>query len=149
MRTVEAVTVPANTHRDLTIKINGTYTGNKTRLVGQVVTFGITNKVTVNVSGPTSKPVARPVTITLANRQNMDVKEVNLDWVDADGDALQAVRFNGDVSRLFTDAGRTVPYVANTELPPTFTLYYKAPNQDGENTYTFSYDVKAGNQWSD
>lgn len=147
--TVEAVTVPANTHRDITVKINGTYTGNKTRLVGQVETFGITNKVTVNVAGPTSKPVARPVTITLSNRQNMDVKEVNLDWVDADGDALQAVRFNGDVSRLFTDAGRTVPYVANTELPPTFTLYYKAPNQDGENTYTFNYDVKAGNEWSD
>ena len=93
--------------------------------------------------------MTKPVTITLANRQNTEVKEVNLDWLDADRDVLQAVRFTGDVSRLFTDTQRTVPYVAGTELPPTFTLYYKAPDQDAESTYTLNYDVKAGNEWSE
>ena len=139
--------VPANTNKDASIVISGNYIGNKQQIVGR----RDNNTVTVNVTIPAAnqKPVTRPVTITLANRQNTEVKEVNLDWVDADRDALQAVRFTGDVSRLFTDTQRTVPYVAGTELSPTFTLYYKAPDQDAESTYTLNYDVKAGNEWSD
>ena len=139
--------VPANTNKDASIVISGNYIGNKQQIVGR----RDNNTVTVNVTIPAAnqKPVAKPVTITLANRQNTEVKEVNLDWLDADRDALQAVRFIGDVSRLFTDTQRTVPYVAGTELPPTFTLYYKAPDQDAESTYTLNYDVKAGNEWSE
>lgn len=139
--------VPANTNKDASIVISGNYIGNKQQIVGR----RDNNTVTVNVTIPATnqKPVTKPVTITLANRQNTEVKEVNLDWLDADRDALQAVRFTGDVSRLFTDTQRTVPYVAGTELPPTFTLYYKAPDQDAESTYTLNYDVKAGNEWSE
>lgn len=139
--------VPANTNKDASIVISGNYVGNKQQIVGR----RDNNTVTVNVTIPATnqKPVTKPVTITLANRQNTEVKEVNLDWLDADRDALQAVRFTGDVSRLFTDMQRTVPYVAGTELPPTFTLYYKAPDQDAESTYTLNYDVKAGNEWSE
>lgn len=139
--------VPANTNKDASIVISGNYIGNKQQIVGR----RDNNTVTVNVTIPATnqKPVTKPVTITLANRQNTEVKEVNLYWLDADRDALQAVRFTGDVSRLFTDTQRTVPYVAGTELPPTFTLYYKAPDQDAESTYTLNYDVKAGNEWSE
>ena len=139
--------VPANTNKDASIVISGNYIGNKQQIVGR----RDNNTVTVNVTIPAAnqKPVTKPVTITLANRQNTEVKEVNLDWLDADRDALQAVRFTGDVSRLFTDTQRTIPYVAGTELPPTFTLYYKAPDQDAESTYTLNYDVKAGNEWSE
>lgn len=139
--------VPANTNKDASIVISGNYIGNKQQIVGR----RDNNTVTVNVTIPATnqKPVTKPVTITLANRQNTEVKEVNLDWLDADRDALQAVRFTGDVSRLFTDTQRTVPYVAGTELPPTFTLYYKASDQDAESTYTLNYDVKAGNEWSE
>lgn len=139
--------VPANTNKDASIVISGNYIGNKQQIVGR----RDNNTVTVNVTIPAAnqKPVTKPVTITLANRHNTEVKEVNLDWLDADRDALQAVRFTGDVSRLFTDTQRTVPYVAGTELPPTFTLYYKAPDQDAESTYTLNYDVKAGNEWSE
>ena len=148
---IPSTMVPSNSSMYVTLNINGTYTGNKTQLVGQKVTGTLTNIVTVDVTIPAAnqKPVTKPVTITLANRQNTEVKEVNLDWLDADRDALQAVRFTGDVSRLFTDTQRTVPYVAGTELPPTFTLYYKAPDQDAESTYTLNYDVKAGNEWSE
>lgn len=133
-----------------TITVQGTYNGDKTQIVGVKGINGVNATVTINVTIPVTNtpPVTRDVVINLPNRTNTEVTRANLDWSDAQNDSLQAVRFKGDVSSLFTNPERTTPYVANTELAPTFTLYFKAPDQDPENTYVFQYDVKAGDQWS-
>lgn len=131
-----------------TISIVGTYTGTKSTITGTQNINGTNATINVTVTDPDTAPVTKDVTINLANRTNTEITRNNLNWEDAQNDALQAVRFKGDVSKLFTNPERTTPYVANTELAPTFTLYFKAPDQDTTSTYTVKYNVKANNKWS-
>lgn len=128
--------------------VSGTYTGAKSTITGSININGGTDTVTITVQNQNTPPVTRDVTRQVANRTNGEIRATDLDWSDAQSDTLQAVRFVGDVSRLFTNPERTTPYVAGTELQPNFVIYHKAPDQDPEFTYTFQYNVKAGGQWS-
>ena len=87
-------------------------------------------------------------TIELSNRENKIVSSTDLIYSDLNGDPITNVRFIGDTSKLFTDSGYTTQYVANTELPINFTLYFKAPDQDASATYQVQYNVKANGVWS-
>lgn len=118
---------------------NPTYT---IRLNGSEATF------TANLTDKDLPPVASDKTIELDNRVNKTLTKADLTYSDPNSDPITHVRFKGDVSKLFTDSGMNTPYVANTELPISFTLYYKAPDQDAESTYTVQYDVKANGKWS-
>jgi hypothetical protein len=93
-------------------------------------------------------PVTENTTIDLVNRANTTVTSSDLIYSDLDGDAVTNVRFFGDVSKLYTDSGFTTQYVANTELPINFTLYFKAPDQDVASSYQVQYNVKANGAWS-
>ena len=95
-----------------------------------------------------SPPVTQDNTINLANRTNTTVTSSNLIYSDPNSDPVTNVRFFGDVSKLYTDSGLTTQYVANTELPINFTLYFKAPDQDAAATYQVQYNVKANGVWS-
>jgi len=129
-------------------QIVGTYTGSKNTLTGSTNINGTTSTVNVTVNNQNTPPTTQDVTINLDNRVNGEIRLSNLVWSDAQNDTIQAVKFTGDVSNLFTNPERTVNYVANTELQPNFVLYHKAPNQDALATYTSQYFVKAGDQWS-
>lgn len=95
-----------------------------------------------------SPPVTQDNTINLTNRTNTTVTSSNLIYSDPNSDPVTNVRFFGDVSKLYTDSGFTTQYVANTELPISFTLYFKAPDQDAAATYQVQYNVKANGVWS-
>ena len=97
---------------------------------------------------PDSKPVTQDVNLPLANRESKTLSSLDLIYSDPDGDPITNVRFIGDTSRLYTDSGYTNNYVSGTELPITFVLYYKAPDQDALYSYQVQYNVKANGVWS-
>lgn len=141
--------VPANQTVNIPVIYNGTYTGNAPEtLRGTISINGSTANYEVTVKLQDRPPVTQDNTINLNNREDAIVTSVNLIYSDPDDDPVTNVRFTGDVSRLFTDPGRTVPYVAGTELPISFTLYFKAPDQDPEYRYEVTYAVKANGVWS-
>lgn len=131
-----------------TITVSGTYSGTLNQITGNITIGGIIAKVILNVTNPDTAPTASDVTKTLANRTNYEITSRDLIWNDAEGDSLQAVKFTEDVSRLFINEDRTTAYVAGTELPHNFTIFFKAPDQDAEAVTQFNYFVKAGGKWS-
>ena len=93
-------------------------------------------------------PITKDKVVTLYDTDNFILTKDILLYQDIDGDKITHVRFFGDVSKLYTDSGFTTQYVANTELPINFTLYFKAPDQDASATYQVQYNVKANGVWS-
>lgn len=111
--------------------------------------YPMANLIFNNAAKPDTAPTTSDVTLSLSNRENYTITNSTLIYNDVDGvGTVTNVRFSGDVSRLYTNAGHTTPYVANTELPINFTLYYKAPNQDAVANYSVQYNVKANGVWS-
>ena len=109
---------------------------------------GTTANYTINVTIPDVAPVTQDSIIELSNRKNKIISSTDLIYSDSNGDPITNVRFIGNTSRLFTDAGHTTQYVSGTELPITFVLYYKAPDQDQSYSYQVQYNVKANGVWS-
>ena len=122
--------------------------GNNNNPVYNLSLNGSTATCTLTILTPDSPPVTQDNTINLANRTNTTVTSSNLIYSDPNSDPVTNVRFFGDVSKLYTDSGFTTQYVANTELPINFTLYFKAPDQDASATYQAQYNVKANGVWS-
>ena len=101
-----------------------------------------------NAAIPDVAPVTQDSIIELSNRKNKIISSTDLIYSDPNGDQITNVRFIGNTSRLFTDAGHTTQYISGTELPINFTLYFKAPDQDASATYQVQYNVKANGVWS-
>ena len=102
----------------------------------------------LNVIIPDVAPVTQDSIIELSNRENKIISSADLIYSDPNGDQITNVRFIGNTSRLFTDSGYTIQYISGTELPITFILYYKAPDQDPLYSYQIQYNVKANGVWS-
>lgn len=146
---INSTVVPGNGEVRIPVIYRGTYNGTAPATkTGSITLNGSSTTYNVNVLLQDRPPVTQDNTVRLANREDAVVTKNNLIYSDPDGDAITHVRFNGDVSRLFTDSAKTQVYVAGTELPIGFTLYFKAPDQDAESTFTTTYEVKANNKWS-
>ena len=145
---IGSTTIPGNTTVDVPVYYNGSYKGSSISLNYAITINGTTANYTINVIIPDVAPVTQDSTIELSNRENKIISSTDLIYSDANGDPITSVRFIGDTSRLFTDSGHTVQYVSGTELPITFVLYYKAPDQDPLYSYQIQYNVKANGVWS-
>ena len=145
---IGSTTIPGNTTVDVPVYYNGSYKGSLLSLNYTITINGTTANYNLNVIIPDVAPVTQDNTINLANRTNTTVTSSNLIYSDPNSDPVTNVRFFGDVSKLYTDSGYTIQYVANTELPINFTLYFKAPDQDASATYQVQYNVKANGVWS-
>lgn len=145
---INATNIPGNTTVNIPVIYNGTYKGVSNSPSFTINLNGSSATYTLIVQTPDSPPVTQDNTINLTNRQNTTVSSLNLIYSDPNSDPVTHVRFTGDVSKLYTDAGHTTLYVANTELPINFTLYFKAPNQDAAANYSVQYNVKANGVWS-
>ena len=146
---IDQIYIPGNSSVNVPVKYTGTYKASNNTPVYMLNINGTTATYTLNILTPDSPPITQNNTINLGNRINTSVTKNSLIYSDPDNDPVTSVRFTGDVSRLYTDPGRTTQYVAGTELPiDTFVLYFKAPDQDAEFTYQVTYDVKANGVWS-
>lgn len=149
-----ATTVATNILGNTTVDVPVSYTGSLLNPVASkaypITLNGSSATYTLTIQTPDSPPTTQDNTVNLANRTNSVITKSNLIYNDINGiETVTGVRFTGDVSRLFTDTGMTVPYVAGTELTlSTFALYYKAPLQDAASTYSVGYNVKADGIWS-
>ena len=145
---IGSTTIPGNTTVDVPVYYNGSYKGDLLSLNYVITINGTTANYNINVIIPDVAPVTQDSTIELANRENKIISSTDLIYSDLNGDPITNVRFIGDTSRLFTDSGHTVQYISGTELPITFILYYKAPDQDPLYSYQIQYNVKASGVWS-
>ena len=145
---IGSTTIPGNTTVDVPVYYNGSYKGDLLSLNYVITINGTTANYNINVIIPDVAPVTQDSTIELANRENKIISSTDLIYSDANGDPITNVRFIGDTSKLFTDSGYTTQYVSGTELPITFVLYYKAPDQDPSYSYQIQYNVKANGVWS-
>lgn len=146
---VGTTSLPAFTTVDVPVAYTGTYKGTNNSPSYTITINGSTATYSLSILTPDSAPTTQDNTITLNNRIDTVVTKNSLIYADPDGDVVDKVRFLGDVSKLYTDVGRTALYVAGTELDiATFTLYYKAPNQDTASTFQPTYNVKANGVWS-
>ena len=145
---IGSTTIPGNTTVDVPVYYNGSYKGDLLSLNYVITINGTTANYNINVIIPDVAPVTQDSTIELANRENKIISSTDLIYSDLNGDPITNVRFIGDTSRLFTDSGHTVQYISGTELPITFILYYKAPDQDPLYSYQIQYNVKANGVWS-
>ena len=145
---IGSTTIPGNTTVDVPVYYNGSYKGSLLSLNYTITINGTTANYNLNVIIPDVAPVTQDSTIKLSNRENKIISSTDLIYSDSNGDPITNVRFFGDVSKLYTDSGFTTQYVANTELPIGFTLYFKAPDQDASASYQVSYNVKANGVWS-
>ena len=145
---ISSTNIPGNSTVNIPVAYNGIYKGANNNPVYNLSLNGSTATYTLTILTPDSPPVTQDNTINLANRTNTTVTSSNLIYSDPNSDPVTNVRFFGDVSKLYTDSGLTTQYVANTELPIGFTLYFKAPDQDAAATYQVSYNVKANGVWS-
>ena len=145
---IGSTTIPGNTTVDVPVYYNGSYKGDLLSLNYVITINGTTANYNINVIIPDVAPVTQDSTIELANRENKIISSTDLIYSDLNGDPITNVRFIGNTSRLFTDSGHTVQYISGTELPITFILYYKAPDQDPLYSYQIRYYVKANGVWS-
>lgn len=147
--TVSTVIPPMSTV-DVMVSYTGTMKNVASSRTYPIVLNGSAADYTLTIITPDSPPTTEDNTISLPNRTNTTVTKSSLLFADINGnDSVTGARFTGDVSKLFTDTGRTVPYVAGTELVmDTFVLYYKYPEQDAASTYVVTYNVKADGVWS-
>lgn len=145
---ISSTSIPGNSTINIPVSYNGEYKGTSNSQAFTITLNTSTASYTLTILTPDSPPVTQNNTINLANRENSTVTSLNLIYSDPNSDPVTNVRFTGDVSRLFTDSGHTTQYIANTELPINFTLYFKAPNQDASASYTVQYNVKANGVWS-
>lgn len=145
---ISSTNIPGNSTVNIPVIYNGTYKGVSNNPSFTIYLNSSTATFTFTVQTPDSPPVTQDNTINLTNRQNTTVTSLNLIYSDPNSDPVTHVRFTGDVSRLYTNAGHTTLYVANTELPINFTLYFKAPDQDALANYSVQYNVKANGVWS-
>lgn len=145
---ISATTIQGNSTINIPVAYNGTYKGTNNNPVYNLSLNGSTATYTLTILTADSPPITQDNTINLANRVNATITSSNLIYSDPNSDPVTNVRFFGDVSKLYTDSGLTTPYVANTELPIGFALYFKAPDQDAAATYQVSYNVKANGVWS-
>ena len=145
---IGSTTIPGNTTVDVPVYYNGSYKGSLLSLNYTITINGTTANYTINVIIPDVAPVTQDSTIELSNRENTIVSSTDLIYSDSNGDPITNVRFIGDTSRLFTDLGYTTQYISGTELPITFILYYKAPDQNALYSYQVQYNVKANGVWS-
>ena len=145
---IGSTTIPGNTTVDVPVYYNGSYKGDLLSLNYVITINGTTANYNINVIIPDVAPVTQDSTIELANRENKIISSTDLIYSDLNGDPITNVRFIGNTSRLFTDSGHTVQYISGTELPITFILYYKAPDQDPLYSYQIQYNVKANGVWS-
>ena len=145
---IGSTTIPGNTTVDVPVYYNGSYKGSMLSLNYTITINDTTANYTINVIIPDVAPVTQDSTIELSNRENKIISSTDLIYSDANGDPITNVRFIGDTSKLFTDSGYTTQYVSGTELPITFVLYYKAPDQDPLYSYQIQYNVKANGVWS-
>jgi len=150
-----AVRVPAMGTARVEYKVTGTYTGTKQTINVPNVTVNGLNVGSLTVNITNTAPVANDVTINLANRENRFFSAADLIWTDAEQDTLQAVRFTGNVSRIFVvptsdsnGVAAKAAVTANTEYGPATKFYFEAPDQNDAHTYQVTYNVKAGGQWS-
>lgn len=146
--TINQTQIPANQEVQIPVIYNGVYNGTENTLTPNITINGSSIQGTVNVLEQDRPPVTQDNTINLPNRTNKELRKTDLIYSDPNNDPITHVRFTGDVSKLFTDSGMTTNYVANTELPIDFVLYFKAPDQDDAHTYEVNYDVKANGVWS-
>lgn len=148
--TTVSTLIPAMTTTDVLVSYNGTNKNPASSNVYPIVLNGSTANYTLTIITPDSPPTTQDNTISLGNRIPTTVTKLSLIYADINGDeTVTGVRFTGDVSRLYTDTGRTIPYVEGTELVmDTFVLYYKAFDQDVSGTYSVGYNVKADGVWS-
>ena len=148
--TTVATNIPGNTTVDVPVSYTGTLLNPIASKAYPITLNGSSATYTLTIQTPDSPPTTQDNTVNLANRINSVITKSNLIYNDINGiETVTGVRFTGDVSRLFTDTGMTVPYVSGTELVlSTFTLYYKAPLQDAASTYSVGYNVKADGIWS-
>ena len=145
---IGSTTIPGNTTVDVPVYYNGSYKGSLLSLNYTITINGTTANYNLNIIIPDVTPVTQDSTIELSNRENTIVSSADLIYSDSNGDQITNVRFIGDTSRLFTDLGYTTQYISGTELPITFMLYYKAPDQDPLYSYQVQYNVKANGVWS-
>ena len=145
---IGSTTIPGNTTVDVPVYYNGSYKGSLLSLNYTITINGTTANYNLNVIIPDVAPVTQDSTIELSNRENTIVSSADLIYSDSNGDQITNVRFIGDTSKLFTDSGYTIQYISGTELPITFMLYYKAPDQDPLYSYQVQYNVKANGVWS-
>ena len=145
---IGSTTIPGNTTVDVPVYYNGSYKGSLLSLNYTITINGTTANYNLNVIIPDVAPVTQDSTIELSNRENTIVSSADLIYSDSNGDQITNVRFIGDTSKLFTDSGYTIQYISGTELPITFMLYYKAPDQDPLYSYQIQYNVKANGVWS-
>lgn len=150
-----SVQVPAQGTVRAEYKVTGTYTGNKETIsVPNVLVNGLSvGAVTAKVTN--TAPVANDVTINLLNRESRFFSAADLIWTDAEQDTLQAMRFTGDVSKIFVvptsdsnGVAAKTAVVSGTEYGPATKFYFEAPDQNEVHTYQVTYNVKAGGQWS-
>ena len=148
--TTVSTLIPAMTTTDVLVSYTGSNKNPLASNVYPIVLNGSTANYTLTIMTPDSPPTTQDNTISLGNRVPTTVSKLSLIYADINGnETVTGVRFTGDVSRLYTDTGRTIPYVAGTELVmDTFALYYKAFDQDPVGTYTVGYNVKADGIWS-
>ena len=145
---ISSTTIQGNTTVNIPVAYNGTYKGTNNNPVYNLSLNGSTATYTLTILTPDSPPVAQDNIINLPNRTDTSIVSSNLIYSDPNNDPVTNVKFFGDVSKLYTDSGFTTQYVANTELPINFTLYFKAPDQDAAATYQVQYSVKANGVWS-
>ena len=145
--------IPANGNKVINFNVTGAYRGTKDALNGVVSINGAQHRVNVTVTD--HAPIANDVTFNLANRENRFFDATNLQWSDGDGDVLEAIKFSGDVSKIFVvptsdSAGVAAKsaVVVGTEYAPATKFYFAAPDQNEVSTYQVTYQVKAGGKWS-
>lgn len=150
---VDSTLISGNGVTHIPLKIRGVYRGSQRTIMGSLIYLGGSAGYTLNIEVITVEPVDRPpvafdVTVELPNRTNTVVTKDTLRYEDPDGNEITHVRFNGNVEGLFNDSGHSDNYIAGTELPINFTLYFGSLDDDNRRVNNYDYQVKANGLWS-